>query len=334
MKYIKLFIVLGALCTAAACVDDDKLFELDDFDKGALLNFTQTANDPGLVDILDLENAMLEFSVDFRNDLVQDTSTGAQGSGRQDPNLEFTPVASFDVVVRWRRPSTGQVSEGVLSTGNNSWPAVLNFTATDLVGAIVDINSVEDIKLDDIFTITSTIHTQDGRTLPGFLPDGNSNPTLAYSTSYPGQPGITLWLNYTVACGVANDFAVGTYRLEYSGPVSPFGLGSERFTSASGTGEVEITGTGTKRSFAISYWSFAANFSFDLICGVALVPNTAAPVSCSGNLSWNQAAVLPEGIDNSFDLESDAEFTLVLDDDIANDCGANAPSVILKLTKI
>ena len=213
MKYIKILIAFCALCIAPSCVDDDKLFELDDFETGALLNFSRTTNDLGFVDIFDIEGTKLEFSVDFSNGLLQDPSTpGVQGSGRLDPNLEFAPVASYDVLVRWRRPATGQASEGVLSTGNTNWPATLSYTANDLIEAIAELNTGEDMDVGDIFTITSTIHMQDGRTLPGFLPDGNNNPTIAYSPSYPGQPGLLLWLDYNVACsapplnGVMVDF--------------------------------------------------------------------------------------------------------------------------------
>lgn len=201
MKYIKILFIFCVLFSIASCVDDDKLFELDDFETGALLNFSQTTNDLGFVDIFNIEGTRLEFSVDFRNDLQQDPSTpGAQGSGRLEPNLEFAPVASFDILVRWRRPSTGQSSEGVLSSGNTSWPVSLTYTANDLIAAINELNSGDDMAVGDIFTVTSTVHMQDGRTLPGFLPDGNGNPTIAYSPSYPGQPGLLLWLDYNVAC--------------------------------------------------------------------------------------------------------------------------------------
>ena len=49
MKNILYSIFILGLLITSGCVDDDKLFSLDDFPKGALPNFSQGANDDGFI---------------------------------------------------------------------------------------------------------------------------------------------------------------------------------------------------------------------------------------------------------------------------------------------
>ena len=45
----------------SSCVDDDKLFSLDDFPVGALPNFAATANDDGFVGLGEAASFNMEF---------------------------------------------------------------------------------------------------------------------------------------------------------------------------------------------------------------------------------------------------------------------------------
>ena len=99
MKNKLLYVLLGLfVLSITSCEDEDKIkFKLEDLDKGAIPNFTTTANDDGFVNLTDLDNVNLEFVIDLTNEALQGDDGLTQGSGRLDPSLEFADVASIDV---------------------------------------------------------------------------------------------------------------------------------------------------------------------------------------------------------------------------------------------
>ncbi len=197
LKYI--VSVALVLAFGVSCVDDDKLFSLDDFPSGALPNFAATANDDGFIGLGEAANFNMEFSVDFSNNLEQSNDGKTQGSGRVSPNLEFVEVSSLDIEVMWTDVSTGNSFTGIL--GNTaSWPATLAFTGLDVVNAITELNSPDELELGDVITVAGGVNFLDGRKAPAFVPNPQGQPTLGYSASFFGQPGLNLQIQYSVAC--------------------------------------------------------------------------------------------------------------------------------------
>ena len=302
-KIITYSLTLLATFTFVACVDDDKLFEISDFDKGALLNFTQTQNDLGFIDVFDLDNSLLEFTMDFRNDLEQSGGGTVQGSGRVDPNLEFAPVSSFDVEIMWRDLSTGNRETGTL--GNfTSWPQTMAVTVSDIVSSIDALTSSTDLEVGDVLTITSTIHLEDGRSLPGFVPDGNNLPILAFSPSFPGQPGLNVALFYNVACG--SDLASATIydlRVEVTGTCC--GLATEILTGRTAT-VTEAPGVG-KYIISDALGGHLAPFGIDPEGVVVTDVCNVLTVDANQNAPGNTLQYMPNSEDpnGSYDPDSD-----------------------------
>ncbi len=303
-KYYKYILVVFLSVMLGACVDDDKLFELSDFDKGALLNFSRTANDNGFIDVFDLAGSTMEFSADFKNDFEQDPDTNTPGSGRVDSNLEFAPVQSFDVEVRWRRASSGERSAGILSSGNTTWPMAFTYTPSDIAQVIEEIDTQEDFEVGDEVVISGTIHMQDGRVLPAFVPDANGLPVLAYSTSFPGQPGLNVSLTYNVSCG--SDLASATiYDLEVVVTGTCCGLATETLTGRTAT--VSAGAGAGKYIISDILGGHLVPFSLDPegavvtdVCNVIIVDGTA-------NTSFNGLQYMPNSDDGlgSYDPVTD-----------------------------
>ena len=199
MKIFNYIIAVMAFLAVSSCVDDDKLFSLDDFPVGALPNFAATANDDGFVGLGEAANFNMEFSVDFANNLEQSGNGKVQGSGRVSPNLEFAEVRALDIEVMWTDISTGNSFTGVLGT-TETWPITLSYTGMDIVNAISELNSPDDFELGDLVTVAGGVNFADGNASPAFVPNPQGQPTLAYSASFAGQPGLSLQIQYAVAC--------------------------------------------------------------------------------------------------------------------------------------
>lgn len=199
MKIFNYIIAIALFSMMSSCVDDDKLFSLDDFPVGALPNFAATANDDGFVGLGEAANFTMEFTVDFANNLVQSNDGKTQGSGRESPNLEFSDVRMLDIEVMWSDLSTGESYTGILGN-TETWPTTLTFTGLDVVNAIPELNSPDDLQLGDILTVAGGVNFADGRHAPAFVPNPQGQPTLAFSSSFFGQPGLSLQIQYSVAC--------------------------------------------------------------------------------------------------------------------------------------
>jgi hypothetical protein len=199
LKIIAVFML--PLLVVTSCVDEDKLFELSDFENGAIPNLVQTANDDGFINLNDLNGTVLEFTVDFSVNFEQD-ATGQGGSGRENTSLEWADVASFDLELTYTSAVTGEIETGVI--GNfTSWPVTMTLGADDLVAAISSLNSQADFNLADQFVFVAGVNLTDGTRLPAFVEDPNGNPVPGYSVNFNGagnSPGINFSLAYNVAC--------------------------------------------------------------------------------------------------------------------------------------
>ena len=199
MKILNHIGAVVLLLFIGSCVDDEKLFELSDFPTGALPNFAQTANDDGFIGLGQAADFTMEFSVDFSNNLEQSADGKTQGSGRVSSNLEFSDVRTLDIEVMWTDLSTGNSYTGILGS-TESWPTTISYTGMDIVNAITELNSPDDLNLGDLVTIAGGVHFSDGRQSPAFIKNPQGQPTLAYSSSFFGQPGLNLQIQYSVNC--------------------------------------------------------------------------------------------------------------------------------------
>jgi hypothetical protein len=203
---IYIFLVLGLLITVG-CVDEDKLFSLDDFPKGALPNFSQGANDDGFIGLGRAASFTMEINVDFSNNLeqgdggvlVNGSNTIRQGSGRTTTDLEFADVSTLDIEVMWTDASTGNSYTGVIGS-ITSWPATLNYTGADIVNAIPELSAADSLQLGDVVTIAGGVHFADGNFSPAFVPNTIGQPILAYSPSFFNHPGYSPLIQYSVNC--------------------------------------------------------------------------------------------------------------------------------------
>ena len=258
MKKLITYIFLGL--SFAACTDDDEIkFKLDDTPKGAIANFTQTDNDDGFVNLLDLGSVNLEFSIDFRNDLQQGEDGLTQGSGKLDGNLEFEPVRSVDVEVLWTR-ANGEKYLGLISNVS-SWPETITLGIDDVIAAFdPGIINRDSIALGDQFQIAAGIDFEDGRKIPAFIEDSGGVPVLNYSPRFANQPGLAVSLNYLVTC--PSDLA-GEYTAE---------LVSSSIAASNFKTPMDVTVTGSGGSYKINdgtldiFVNFPVGLAFSEIC--------------------------------------------------------------------
>ncbi|MFY0628093.1 MAG: hypothetical protein JXR07_17475 [Reichenbachiella sp.] len=214
MKNIKK--ILYTFCTlmiVSACVDDDKLFELDDFPTGALPNMARTTNDLGFIDSFNFATTPIEFTIDFTNNFEQSEDGGltSGGSGKETTDTEFKEVTSVDLHVSYSSIVTGTTEEGFLQN-ISAWPATVSYTGVDdLVAAIASLNSSADISVGDVFTFVCGINFADGTTLPAFVADAAGNMLPNYSVNFAGggnNPGYDFSIAHNVSC--SSDLADAT----------------------------------------------------------------------------------------------------------------------------
>lgn len=261
MKGFLKYIMLGVVVAITACEDEDKIkFQLEDTPKGAVANFTTTANDDGFINLTDLNSVNLEFSVDLRNDLQQGSDGLTQGSGKEDGNLEFAPVNSVDVEVLWTR-ANGDKYTGLISS-LTAWPETITLTIDDLIAAFDDgVIHRDSLALGDQFQITGGFNLEDGRKLPGFVTSVDGTPTLAFSPSFANQPGLVMNLVYLVTC--PSNLA-GSYTAELvSSNVDASNFRTPQPVTVTGAGGVYQLSDGTLDIFGPD---FPIGMAFSEIC--------------------------------------------------------------------
>lgn len=261
MKGFLKYIVVGLVLVVSACEDEDTIkFKLDDIPKGAVANFSTTENDDGFINLTNLDNVNLEFSVDLRNDLQQGDDGLTQGSGKLDGNLEFAPVSSVDIEVLWTR-TNGEKYTGLISS-LTSWPATITLDADDLIGAFdPGVIARDSLALGDQFQITAGFNFEDGRKMPGFVTSVDGTPTIAFSPSFANQPGLVMNLVYLVTC--PSDLA-GNYTAELvSSNADPSNFRSPQPVTVTGSGGVYQLSDGTLDIFGPD---FPIGLAFSEIC--------------------------------------------------------------------
>jgi len=311
-RIIKSTLIILSLIFISSCVDEDELFELDDFEVGALPNLQRTSNDLGFINLLDLTGSNLEFSVGFTIDRSQSDDGGFtdQGDGRELESTEFSSVESVQLEISFQGAANGNAVESASLTTITSWPATVNFLGVDdLVEALPSLSSRDDIELGDVFTFVCGVTLQDGRVLPAFVTDPAGNKTPNYSINYSGtlnNPGYDFGVTYVVTCpsNLAGNYtstvlssnipltnfrtpqpvtvtgANGTYTLsdgsaDYFGPDFPLGLAFNELCE-----QITIT-PGSTNFPTLVIWDLNSS-SYDPDTGIILFDLIYNPASCCG----------------------------------------------------
>ncbi len=231
----------------SSCVDDDKLFELDDFETGALPNMQPTANDLGFIDSFNFDTTPIEFTIDFTIDAQQSEDGGLTngGDGRIETSTEFKPVASVDLEVSYQNALTGTIESAFL-TNYTSWPQTVTFTGVSaLVEAFESIGSENDLNVGDVFTFVCGVNFEDGTSLPAFIRDANGNALPNFSVNFAGSgnnPGFDFAITRSVACS-SNLGGPQTYTAEVNVTGTCCGLATG--IQPGGRSNVTVTQIGT-----------------------------------------------------------------------------------------
>lgn len=176
-----------------------------------------------------------------------------------------------------------------------------------------------DVDGGDTFRVNFNLSSNSGNFGPG---DANGNIGAVggwYSSPY-------LYQN-SVVCLLPETFAAGKYQLVAD---------QEMFGGAYGptfSEEVTITATGpVSRTFTTDYLGFGLtrDFNFDLVCGFTLAAKGSSGLACSVSIEWGPA---DSGDQGTFDATDDSTFTIIIENDSTDDCGAKAQT-LLTFTKI
>jgi hypothetical protein len=196
-----------ALCFAACVDEDEKLF--DDFERGAIPLFAVKDDDTGFINLIDVNETKLSFSVTKRG---------------------LAEVSSIDITVTYNNSETGS-AETAVYTSVTSYPSDLTITVGELLQAFSpSVVTADSLSLGDSFVIGGAMRMTDGRYLDG-----------GYSPSIFSKQTVTL--TYNVAC--PSDLG-GT--LNYSTTVFTAGAGGNAAACAGGvSGEVEFEDIGGGR---------------------------------------------------------------------------------------
>ncbi len=310
MKKILLYIMIVGLVFSSCELDDEDFGpRIPNFNENigaiTLINVNPDANFFNALNPLEDEKVEFELDVD--------------GFG-------VTEISSVDVEVTYtavgRLPNPDpdgdpldQVFDPVLVESVTTFPATITINATDLAGLLGV--TVDSFRVGDNFRALFPINTADGKRLKVAV-----NSDLCQQPAQPSFGGCNV--DWGVTCPVSDDFAVGTYQMEYVN--GPAGIFSDR--------EVVLTVAGpTSRSMPVTYFGFDLSLTINLVCGEVTVPEQGAGVGCTNGIIWGQGSP-PDGFSTSFDLQNDSEFTISLTDDVTGDCDATDNSLILKLTKL
>ncbi|MEL6257190.1 MAG: hypothetical protein AAFR87_34665, partial [Bacteroidota bacterium] len=142
--------------------------------------------------------------------------------------------------------------------------------------------------------------------------------------------------NAFVTCPLTDDRFVGTYTLDYVG-TAPTLFGGKPYGDLPMTVEVAaVSGSQTRRTFSgmtllgdLGIGNGPMTQTFDLLCTATLGLDADGGLRCVDNIFISQGSS-PVG---AFNFDDDTEFTLNLELDVTNDCGAGAVPFTVKLTK-
>ncbi len=266
-RIINIWAIGLVISVVSSCVDDDKLFELDDFEVGALPNMQRTSNDPGYIDFQDLDQATMELMVDFVIDVPQSDDGGLTngGDGREHTSTEFAEVSSVQLAVSYNGASSSVIESGVISEVT-SWPATFTFKGVqDLIDAIPSLNSKDDIQLGDVFTFVCGVTLADGRELPAFITDASGNSLPNYSVNFAGSgnnPGFEYAISYLVTC--PSDLAGNYTSTVLSSNIALSNFRTPQPVTVTGSGGSYILSDGTADIFGPD---FPLGLAFSEICG-------------------------------------------------------------------
>jgi len=285
MRHIKYILFTIAITVLSFSCEDDGGTSVIDLEDGAVPNMVKADGGESIIDLVRLtngENIALAFSAGI-----------AQG------NPAKTDIVGVLTTLQ------GPVYTGTLF-GDVSLPQDFTVTINDVVAAIAELNSSEDIKLGDVLTITTRFTMPDGRILNIVDPDGSSGTGTNIQTTVL----FTSVINYPVSCPTAleGDYistvtssnidiganfrspqpvtitqpAAGTYILsdgtaDIFGPDFAIGL---TFTDVCGT--ITVATSSVQFPGQVDFMEIGAGASLDQVTGVITLPLEYTATSCCG----------------------------------------------------
>lgn len=319
-KYLKIVVLALVGFAMSSCADEDlsPIITFDKAGKGAYVRLVDLKNDifdlnqPGSTafafdaEFIDLENGALVNNYSINVEYVDNNADNGDNS------VGVTQYLSF-----------GKSDFG--TSVNGKVGLSISIGLSEVAGAL-GLN-IDDIKALDVFRFTGSVTLDDGQVF-----------TAANSSSAVNGSAFQGFFNFNanVTCPVPTDRFVGTYTLEYVG-TAPTLFGGKPFGDLPMTVEVAaVSGSQTRRTFAgmtllgdLGIGNGPMTQNFDLLCTATVGLESDGGLRCVDNIFISQGAA-PVG---AFNFDDDTEFTLNLELDVTDDCGAGAVPFTVKLTK-
>jgi hypothetical protein len=230
--------------------------------------------------------------------------------------------------------SAGPVAFGSLSASDFTTPGDFGNLKTDfsytLQDALDALGLVQSqLNGGDTFLVTWEMTLTDGRTIG---PNDVSGDVAAVGGYYSSQ----YQLQSSLVCIFDEpDFFTGTYQIDQLTGSDPF-FASETF----GTQTVEITGSGTSRSFVFIYYpgnfDFEQEFTMNFVCDRILFSSTSVSgtLGCGdGTITQGNTPDTPTFFDQTF--VDDTDIILYIQDfDSDAGCGTGPNQITVRLTKV
>lgn len=307
LSVVFLALVVFACETENTVIDD--VFET--VENGAILRQVSTSGAIDLFNTASSVSVTLEYQDAEGSTLLSSVNVFISFIDKNgtDDSFSMAPLATIDASSF--SPSLYNLPESTFT---------YTFAEAMAAGGIV----VDQVNGGDQFVLNFVLNLTDGRSFGSGDVNGNVSAVGGYYSS-PYR------LANNVVCLPPEGFATGTYSfITDADPMFGGYYGPNTFST-----EVTIVATGpTQRQFITDYLNFGLErtFDFDLVCGEVLVPpGQYAGLGCSVGLYWGPAS---DGSVGTFDATDDSTFTIVIDNNTDNDCGASADLHNFVLTKL
>lgn len=321
-KYLKIIVfALGALLVSS-CADPDlsPIITFDQAGKGAYVKLLNQEASKSFYDLTNIANAEIAYDIEFIDledgALVENYSVNVEyvdkNPANGDNSVPVTPYLSL-----------GKSDFGTSVNGKVGTSVSIPLTA---LAAALNLNT-DDIKALDVFNFTASITIKGGAVFTG------ANSSSAVNGSAFGGHFI---FSGNVTCPVPTDKFVGAYTLDYVG-TPPTLFGGKPYGDLPTTVTMAVqSGSVTGRTIAgmillgdLGIGNGPMTQTIDLLCDQTVGLNSDGGVRCVDNI-FIGAGAQPNG---SFDLTDDSEFTLNMELDVTDDCGAGPVPFVVKLTK-
>tara|TARA_R100001369_G_scaffold92921_1_gene141489 strand:+ start:9172 stop:10065 length:894 start_codon:yes stop_codon:yes gene_type:complete len=189
MKNIYILSLFLALFVLNTSCDDDGGTSAIPTSNGAMPNYQVKAGSPAFIDVFNVDDLSLQFSV---------------GVGIGEPT-------SFDLKAIYLAASGDIYGPVTLDENVTTFPKDYSFTSTDIYSAFTELSGPSDFEVGDVLKLFPTFYFADGSSLDILNNQGKEN---YYAADFNTFPDLNLRLEYPVAC---SSNLGGTYTVLSSG---------------------------------------------------------------------------------------------------------------------